>query len=98
MSLCSLGIGNMTMVCKYGTDHRLQKCHLCELELKVKGLDDRLNSLFNNIKVIDHFDDIPYKCPVCLGTGKFYNLADLPPTSSCRPCSGKGIVWSSQKD
>lgn len=41
MSLCSLAMGNMTMLCKYKIDHRLEQCPFCELELRVKALEGK---------------------------------------------------------
>ena len=81
MSICSLGIGNATLYCKYGKNHRIEQCPLCELELKVNALNDRLNSIFNNMKAIDPCDiKNPHKCPVCEGSGK------LPPVLFKNDC------------
>lgn len=39
MSICALGMGNVTLFCKYGKNHRVEECHFCELELRVNSLD-----------------------------------------------------------
>jgi len=102
MSICSLGLGNATLYCKYGKNHRIEQCLLCELELKVNALNDRLNSIFNNMKAIDPCDiKNPHRCPVCEGDGEViintgYLLTSHPPkypTKVCNACEGKGIVW-----
>lgn len=74
-----------------------------ELWNRVQGRIEKLeNDLHNHYKnVADLISNIsiskkiPYKCPVCLGTGR-YKLATANCPSDikdCHACEGKGVVW-----
>lgn len=50
----------------------------------------------------EHFRLIPFRCPICIGTGKIQYNPDNPFQKdsastniiySCKPCSGTGIIW-----
>jgi len=94
MSIYNLGMGSITLFCKYGTNHREQKCHFCELEIRIKAIEERQNAIIgSNIR--------PHKCPICDGNGEIItnhnelltSHATKFPKKICHCCDGKGVLW-----
>lgn len=79
MSICDIN-----NICKYGKNHRLEQCRFCELEIRVKVIEEELPTLKEvQVGVITCKEKIekilgaikgistrPHKCPVCKGDGR----------------------------
>ena len=75
-----------------------------QLVQRIEKLESTYQSDFEKtLEVLGRLDDIdklvngnsyrrPHKCPICQGTGLFYNFSTLV-NEKCKSCEGKCIVW-----
>jgi hypothetical protein len=88
MSIYSLGIGNLTLVCKYGINHREQSCPFCELELRTKAIEDKISSVCDIKMKVDLVNEMSKKvldevCEIKILKGRPYK---------CPVCDGQGEI------